>query len=63
MYLPDDSAPQPAHQCPPLSEELSHSFSPGPAQRFHSRAQFISKRGETDATQVHDMIDTGHHHQ
>lgn len=44
--FPDDSASQPAHQCPPLSEEFSHSFNPGSSQRLQSRAQRISERGE-----------------
>lgn len=47
-YLTDDTAAQPAHQRPPLSEELSHSLGPDPAQRFPPGAHFISKRGEKD---------------
>lgn len=50
VYLPDDGASQPAHQCPPLSEELSHSFSPDASQRLHTRAQCFSEGGEMDAT-------------
>lgn len=45
----DDSASQPAHQCPPLSEEFSHSFNPGSSQRLQSRAQRISERAQCES--------------
>lgn len=46
LFLPDDAAPHPDPQFPPLSEEYSHSLSPDPPQRLYSRAKFTSKRGE-----------------
>lgn len=55
----DDSAPQPAHQCPPLFEELSHSFSPDPAQRLHARAQFIPQRAHCESEGPWSVRDQG----
>lgn len=46
LSLPDDAAPHPDPQFPPLAEEYSHSLSPNPPSRLCSRAKFTSKRGE-----------------